>query len=85
MESELKITYDTYQNTEGDKTDWCVHVRENGNSRLVFFGATKPDAMSKATAWANANLDTLERREILRQRADAARERRAKAKAKEAA
>jgi hypothetical protein len=64
------ITYDTYQNTDGTKTDWCVHVHENGNSRLVFFGPTKDAAMAKATAWVNANLDTPERREILRQRAE---------------
>lgn len=65
------ITYETYQNTDGTKTDWCVHVLENSNSRLVFFGATKDDAMGRAKNWVNADFDTPERREILRQRAAA--------------
>jgi hypothetical protein len=64
------ITFDTYQNTDGNKTDWCVHVLENGKSRLVFFDATKELAMAKATSWANRALDTPERREIMRQRAE---------------
>jgi hypothetical protein len=80
----VNITYDKYQKVVG-KPDWCVHVLEDGKSRLVFFGSTEAEAMGKAKDWANTNLDTPERREILRQRAEAARERMLKKKPKETA
>ena len=84
MESEVNVTFEIYIKNSG-KPSWCIHCLENGKSRLVFFGDTEQEAMGKATKWANANLDTPERREILRQRADAARERMAKTKANKAA
>ena len=78
----MKVTFDTYQLVDGSGARFCCHCKENGNSRLVFFGDTAEDALAKATAFANSTLDTPERREMLRLRAEA----RAKArKAKEAA
>ena len=65
------ITFDVYQLQHGQGPKWLCHCLEHGKSRLVFFGETEGEAVEKAKEWANSNLDTPERREIMRKRAAA--------------
>lgn len=67
----VNITFTTYKIVSGTGPEWLAHCLENDKSRLVFFGDTEMEAVQKAKDFANKNLDTPERRELLKERAKA--------------
>lgn len=82
----MAITYTTYSQVDGppnDDNDWCCHVKENGSSRLIFFGKTREIAESRAKEFAATQLNSPERLERMRQKTAAAVEARLKRKKKE--
>lgn len=79
------ITVDVFKRVSGSTSkDFCCHLFENGQSRLVFSGDTADEAERLALDWANSVLLTPERIERMRVAAAKRVEARKKRKSSEA-
>jgi hypothetical protein len=63
----MPVTFTTYSRVNGEGAEWLCHCQENGKSRLIFSGATELEAQRAAQEFADANLDTPERRRRLQE------------------